>query len=322
MSFEKITVIVPVYNVEKYIEKCVDSLLNQNYPFYEIILVDDGSTDRSGLICDNYDKENENVTVIHKANGGLSDARNAGIKVCHTKYVVFVDSDDYVDEDFLTMLWEAKKSYSADIVCSPLIFEYETGKSKPLAKFNDFVTSGIKAQEYSLRSRYTGVSACAKLFRTDYLIEYPYPKGEINEDLYTTFWHFGLASKVAFISSGSYHYVQRFNSISYADINNITVKKSIEVCKHFMEYSKNDDITRASVNRIFKLVSEVCKLNGKFPSKERKELQNILKQYVQIALTDQDNSKKEKVKMYLLSSNVVTFWIFRKLQLLNRRRFI
>ena len=101
MMNDLISVIVPVYNVEKYLNKCVYSILNQSYRDLEIILVDDGSTDSSGRICDELSKLDPRILVVHKNNGGLSDARNAGMKIANGNYISFIDSDDYVDEKFI-----------------------------------------------------------------------------------------------------------------------------------------------------------------------------------------------------------------------------
>lgn len=319
---DKITVIVPIYNVEQYLKRCVDSLIRQTYSSYKIILVDDGSTDNCSKICDAYQSLSKKIKVIHKKNGGLSDARNAGINECDTEYVVFVDSDDYVDEDFLASLWEAKIKYSADIVCSQLIFEFDTGKSKPVMKFEDIITDAKHAQVYTLHSRYSGVSACAKLFKTEYLKKYPYPKGKFNEDLYTTYWHLELASIVAFIDKATYHYVQRNNSICYADINMETIKQSIEVCQNYIKNTEFNEIKRAAVNRIFKLVGELCQVQGRISAGNRKKLQKILRDYKKVALEDTYNTKIDKLKIWLLSGNVVTFWMFRKLQTINKNRYI
>ena len=100
-----ISVVLPIYNVENYIEKCMESVLNQTYKNIEIILVDDGSPDNCPIICDQYVKEDNRVKVVHKENGGLSDARNAGIKVANGDYITFIDSDDYVDKDYVEFLY-------------------------------------------------------------------------------------------------------------------------------------------------------------------------------------------------------------------------
>ena len=101
---ELISVIVPIYNVEKYIKKCIDSIINQTYKNLEIILVNDGSPDECGKICDEYERIDSRIVVIHKENGGLSDARNAGLKVMHGKYVAFVDSDDWIEPEMYLSL--------------------------------------------------------------------------------------------------------------------------------------------------------------------------------------------------------------------------
>lgn len=112
---ELISVIVPVYNVEKYVEKCVESIINQTYKNIEIILVDDGSTDNSGKIIDNISLKDNRIKVIHKENGGLSDARNAGLDICNGKYIGFVDSDDSIHKKMYEILYKNIKEYSANI---------------------------------------------------------------------------------------------------------------------------------------------------------------------------------------------------------------
>ena len=120
-----ISVIVPVYNVEKYIRKCVDSILAQTYKNIEIILVDDGSTDLSSQICDEYQNGFDNVTVIHKDNGGLVSARKAGIEVVKGDYVSCVDGDDWIDEDMISYLYNIVRDNKSDIAISNRIQEYE-----------------------------------------------------------------------------------------------------------------------------------------------------------------------------------------------------
>ena len=114
-----ISIIVPVYNVEKYLERCVKSIQNQTYSDLEIILVDDGSPDSSGALCDQYAKEDKRIKVIHKKNGGLSEARNYGIEAATGSYIMFIDSDDWIDLDMAEMLCKLSNKYDADIVeCS------------------------------------------------------------------------------------------------------------------------------------------------------------------------------------------------------------
>ena len=112
-----ISVIIPVYNVSSFLPRCLDSVLRQEH-ILEIILVDDGSTDDSGSLCDRYAAKDSRVTVIHKENGGLSSARNAGLDVARGKYVAFVDSDDFLEEDCYRLLLSAAKAHNAPLVCA------------------------------------------------------------------------------------------------------------------------------------------------------------------------------------------------------------
>ena len=112
---EKISVIVPVYNVEQYLERCVDSIINQTYKNLEILLVNDGSTDNSGQLCDELAKKDDRIRVIHKENGGLSDARNVGIDEAEAELIGFIDSDDYIDEDMYETLYRQLRESNADL---------------------------------------------------------------------------------------------------------------------------------------------------------------------------------------------------------------
>ena len=126
----RVSIVVPIYNVEQYLAECVDSLIIQTYGKIEIILVDDGSTDNSGKIADEYGMKDLRIKVIHKKNGGLSDARNAGIVVARGEYIMFVDSDDYVDSRFVETALSAAQDHSADIVSFKFTAVYEDGSAK------------------------------------------------------------------------------------------------------------------------------------------------------------------------------------------------
>lgn len=125
----KISIIVPVYNVEKYLEKCVRSILAQTFTDFELILVDDGSPDSSGAMCDQFAEQDQRVKVIHKENGGLSDARNAGIEIATGEYLGFVDSDDYIADDMYELLYTNIVKEDADLsICG--IYDVYEGKSQ------------------------------------------------------------------------------------------------------------------------------------------------------------------------------------------------
>ena len=141
-----ISVIVPIYNVEPYIHKCIDSIVSQTFADFELILVDDGSPDNCGKICDEYAKKDSRVHVIHKKNGGLASARNAGIDVAKGKYISFVDSDDYLDIDFLSAYYNAINDRDVDIVHSGLRYMPSGNELKESFPIN-VVLSGIEMIE-------------------------------------------------------------------------------------------------------------------------------------------------------------------------------
>ena len=133
MKAELVSVVVPVYKVERYLDKCIGSIVKQTYTNLEIILVDDGSPDNCPQMCDEWAKKDARIRVIHKENGGLSDARNAALDICTGTYVVFVDSDDYVHPEYVSYLYEMIVQHNADLaVCATLLTEH-TASSKSIA---------------------------------------------------------------------------------------------------------------------------------------------------------------------------------------------
>lgn len=226
-----VSVIIPIYNVEKYLRCCLDSVVEQTYSNLEIILIDDGSTDCCPLICDEYAKKDNRIVVIHKANGGLSDARNAGIRVANGEYIAFIDSDDCVNIEFVKILYNTIKNAHADIaICSrinvnELFNEYENIVEKSTHYVLLDNTSCIKE---SYRNEYKGINATAwaKLYRKSLFSVHniSYPVGELNEDMYTTYKLYYYAGSVAYIEDELYYYRQRKGSIMNEANNNFGVK--------------------------------------------------------------------------------------------------
>lgn len=179
-----ISVIVPVYKVEKYLSRCVDSILAQTYSDLEIILVDDGSPDRCGEICDEYAKKDARIRVIHKANGGLSDARNAGIEAATGEFICFIDSDDYIDTSMLMRLTQLQQQYDADIACCGVCDVYEGGHYTVKPDSRTMCYTGKEALEDTLAGRNMVVSACNKLIRMKTLGEHRFLVGKIYEDAF------------------------------------------------------------------------------------------------------------------------------------------
>lgn len=218
----ELTVIVPIYNVEKYLERCVNSIVNQTYKPEKIILVDDGSTDKSGALADEFAAKHENVTVIHKPNGGLSSARNAGLEMTDTEFVTFVDSDDYLSCDMYEKLFLQLENCDADISIGGVWYEQENGKkSTPYKPGMSKVFTKIEALKELNSYRYFNMGVWNKIYKTSlfeknaYGDEYiEFPAGKVSEDFYVMHKIIARADKIAYTSEPLYHYIQRPNSIS------------------------------------------------------------------------------------------------------------
>lgn len=213
-----ISVIVPVYNVESYLERCILSIVNQHYEHLEIILVDDGSKDGCPIICDKWADKDKRIKVIHKKNGGLSDARNVGIEAATGDYLLFVDSDDYIELTMCDRLLTAIENTEADIAVCNLFWDYP--KHKKVDKLQqmdgDVVPKTRILEEYFLRSSVAMVVAWNKLYRRKLFFtteNIRYPVGRLHEDEFTSYRLLYTADKTVFIDAPLYHYVQRDNSI-------------------------------------------------------------------------------------------------------------
>ncbi|MDO4780792.1 MAG: glycosyltransferase [Candidatus Saccharibacteria bacterium] len=211
----KVSVIVPVYNVEAYLCRCVDSILAQTYQNTEIILVDDGSPDNCPAICDQYATQDKRVKVIHKQNGGLSDARNAGIAAATGEWLAFVDGDDWVEQPFIATLVKTAVDSEADVaVCGYKLIYPGWSQAVTVGRHMvlDRETALVDLLTYQ---RYGGVMTWNKLYRArlfhDNAIQFP--KGKIHEDNFTTYKTYMVAQRVAYCDEPLYGYVQREDSI-------------------------------------------------------------------------------------------------------------
>lgn len=216
MDREKISVIVPVYNVEDYLPRCVDSILTQTYQNLEIILVDDGATDGSGQICDEYAGKDPRIKVIHKENGGLSSARNAGIDAASGTYFAFVDSDDWIEPDAYEAMLTQMKKHDVKLVCAGRFdINGSTGEKKP--GLCPKQTECISAEEMAGRIfLWDGCdsSVCDKLFHKSLLETFRFPLGQISEDVPVTYKIVLKAERVVMLSKPVYNYFHRQGSIS------------------------------------------------------------------------------------------------------------
>ncbi len=214
-----ISVIVPVYKSEPYLSRCIESIILQSYKNIQIILVDDGSPDNSGKICEEYAEMDNRITVIHKENGGLSDARNKGIDVAKGEYITFVDSDDYISLNFVKVLYECIKQNQADIsVCKTTTF---SGKYAPAnePRFELKVFNKKRAIETMLLQREFTNSANGKLFAKKFFLSNRFTKGILYEDFDLIFDLVDLADKVVFCSEAEYYYYINQDGIMHENID-------------------------------------------------------------------------------------------------------
>lgn len=238
MECPLISVVVPVYNIGEYVEKCLKSLITQSYENIEVIVVDDGSTDGSGEICDKIATSDERIRVFHKKNGGLSDARNYGIKKARGTIVALIDGDDYVRKDYIkTMHAEMKKTDAGIVICG----------------YNDVVPEKVlmsgedAAARLLVRQENLEIVAWNKLYRKSLFDRIKYPVGEVNEDSLTTYKLLAEAKKVAYVDKTLYVYVERSDSTMATEKVERRLKNREKAAKEAMEYfDKNKKLKDAA----------------------------------------------------------------------------
>lgn len=239
----KISVIVPVYKVEQYLARCVDSILRQTFGDFELLLVDDGSPDNAGRMCDEYAEKDARVRVIHKTNGGLSDARNAGIEAAQGAYLTFVDSDDWVADDMLAFLYGLLEETGADMAaCGHLTTAGDIPEKNLTGK--TIVLRGEEAQAYYLEKEL--VSACGKLFRRELFATLRFPVGHIYEDVATIYRTVIASGAIAVNSAGKYYYFREGTSITRSSFQ----EKNLD---YILAYEEVAALSAGSGERVRKL---------------------------------------------------------------------
>ncbi len=270
-----ISIIVPVYNVEAYLKRCIESILNQTYKDIEIILVDDGSTDNSSKICDEYKNKDKRIKVIHKVNGGLSSARNRGLDIAKGKYIGFVDSDDYISPKMYEILYKELINNNADIsACDDVVFQKKEAVFNIVDDYKIEIYNKYDAmKELISLTNHVDSTAWNKLYKKSLFNKVRYPNGFIYEDIGTTFKLINKIKKIVYVDLKLYAYNFRVSSIT--NTNNIN-KKTI--------YDK----------------FEMVELRGKFIASKYPNLENDVKNnYVKHFIYTLLNTSKMKDKSFL-----------------------
>ena len=305
---DKVSIVVPVYNVEDCLSYCVDSLRQQTYKNIEIILVDDGSTDSSGEICDQYAREDDRIKVLHIENGGLSNARNTGVKESSTDWIVFIDSDDYYDHRAIECLVKLRDKYRVDLVATPVIEVRNYGNSDFLGDFREKYSGKLDrrtALEQMFYGNYVGTHSGGKLYKKEILLRFPYPNGMLYEDLSLAYEHIASCENIAVSALNLYKYYRRPGSIvnsKYSD-RLLDFYKAMEWNRSYIErdYPNDKEMRRAlNVRYVFNGLHIV---HAMLSSDMYAEVNKIRKEYIQYfkdVILNSNVTRKNKVKYLML----------------------
>ena len=309
MDNELISIIVPVYKVEKYLEKCVKSILKQTYTNLEVILVDDGSPDICGQLCDELAKTDDRIKVFHKENGGLSDARNYGVERANGEYIGFVDSDDYIHECMYEELYKAIKKSGTSIAECGVTRVYKNTLRPHYEGEDYFLVLDREGylKEYLENKRLYG-SAWCKLIHRDLAKKIKFPTGKIYEDAFYTLELLKTVDKYTLISGNYYYYYIRENSIttrsfSSKDMDYIEIMNEIEdyTLANFPIF-KEQLLVRLTFAYI-SIFNQLLEVDNYKRKSEYKILKNKLKDNYFKVLSNKKAPKNLKAAMFLLSAN-------------------
>lgn len=290
MNKEKISIIVPVYKVEKYLEKCIASIVNQTYTELEIILVDDGSPDRCGEICDQWAKKDSRIKVVHKENGGRSDARNAGVEIATGEYIGFVDSDDLLEPDMYQVLFDKLMKYGADIAVCERQTVWEDESQKKQSQSNEFkILDGDAALKLLIGD---GISQVVwnKLYRREVIGDIEFEVGKYYEDEFWSYQVFGRAKKVILMDYVGYYYRQHPGSImaEYYSLRRLDVIEAKCRRQVYLEEKFPHMVFDGKKNMIFS-----CLYNGQLSQKYLKENKKEAMKFFKNAVRGNRMSKQE-----------------------------
>ncbi len=312
-----ISVIIPVYNVESYLRECVDSVLNQTYKNFEIILVDDGSTDSSGKICDEYARKSDKVKVTHKKNGGLSSARNCGFSEASGEYVYFLDSDDYISEEALEKFLNTAVKDESDFVFFDA-FSFFDGKKEVLPNQNylrDTCYEPAKGTDIllSLQKNKDFHSAVPLLFfKKSFICEnrLSFVDGIVFEDMIYTFQAFCKAEKVSHLNEALYYRRYRKGSIMTSSKNLRHFSSSVRVFCEVLDFSERNVLMsyKAVNDYIIRCAYNVFNIYEKLPSSDKSDAKAELKKAKDLILS-KDAFKNKALKMRCYGK---VFWFARK----------
>lgn len=312
--------------VEKYIHRCVDSIVSQTYTNLEIILVDDGSLDCCGEICDKYAKKDNRIRVIHKGNGGLSSARNEGIDKALGEYLFFIDSDDSICDDCIELLYNSLLFYNSDCSVTALLFVYEKNgllKKRYNIKEEQGVLTNIEAINTMFYGDKFDVSACGKLFKKQLFIGIRFPEGRIYEDGAIMYKLLHRCHNVSYIGKAKYNYLKRNNGNITSDVNEKKVMDIIELTEETLDYMKKNlmGCYKASIHNLVNSQLAMCVKMSLADDDLREQYRNIKRNIRKYRLTVIRDDRADAHVKYCCMLTYVGFWFVRVQWKMYKRYF-
>lgn len=313
---EIISIIVPVFNVEKFIGRCIKSIRNQSYKNFEAIIVDDGSKDKSIEIAKKYIENDTRFVILNKVNGGLSSARNYGLDKIKGKYVVFIDSDDYVSEYYLDNLYSAiTQDCEVDIAVSRIICVNEVGNE--ISERNETNKTTIISSDHMMkkmmleRTKYNHC-AYAKLYKSEFWNDLRFPEGRLYEDYLTTYKQFSKARKIAIIDKQDYFYVQQKGSIMHMAVSNKTLS-ILDVSDEITEWIRinNSKLYYAALElqmaTYLKTMQKILNVGNDRFIESQERINDFVKKYSKSLMLYKYTPMKDRIKIFLFNLNKSLF---------------
>lgn len=250
----EISVIVPVYKVEKYLDRCIESIVNQTYPDFELILVDDGSPDNSPSLCDEWAKNDNHIYVIHKENGGASSARNAGLKIAKGRWIAFADSDDWLDRTALKTLYDLANQYNVPMAIGGMRVVQKYTDASIVMKQNAKVLSNadLMSRFFRLNGEPDTHSVCGAIIRRDILEDYSFIEGRMNEDVETCYYLARKCEAAVYTDAPLYNYFKNIEGVTNSGFS----KKKLDLLDIW-------DIVQKQVEQFTPEYSYACEMNCK-----------------------------------------------------------
>lgn len=318
MEKDLISIIVPIYNVEKYIRKCINSIINQTYKNLDIILIDDGSPDRCGKIIEQYSQNDKRIVCVHKKNGGLSDARNSGLDIAKGEYITFVDSDDFIANDFIEKLYDCiKKNKTLISQCGIAYVDDCDNLGKKIIPSKNLVEKYEYLKEmYNEEHSTDYVVVWNKMYHRSIFNKLRFPVGKIHEDEFTTYKFIYFQDKVTFTNDTIYFYRQNDDSITRKKFN-IKRLDCLEALEEriifYKSHNEEELINYTKKHYLHILILNYMKLK-KYYLNEKNKRKKIVMKFKKNYDKKINLNFKEKIKFFIFKLNPEIFYlVFKKL---------